>query len=341
MMGTESQPGVIPRSVDNVFKFIKNAVTKEFLLRISYIEIYNETIKDLLNPSNDNLKIHEDRIRGVYVTPLTEEVVTSPEDVFKIIRKGEANRHISATDYNLHSSRSHTVFQMIIESKERNSTSITMMNGRRRTLSTNRNGLTKEPIKISQLNLIDLAGSEKAASNEERRKEGAYINKSLLTLGTVISKLTENGKSTAHIPYRDSKLTRILQTSLSGLAKVAVICTISPSASAVEESINTLKFASRVKRITIHAKNDDIMDDKALLQKYRGEIAELKTKLQSTTEVLRKEKEMTQTMLAAERREHEEQLRQMRNVRTTLKERYSLFNKQGKKNLMSRFTDQN
>ncbi|CEG78527.1 hypothetical protein RMATCC62417_13123 [Rhizopus microsporus] len=321
MMGTESQPGVIPRSVDNVFKFIKNAVTKEFLLRISYIEIYNETIKDLLNPSNDNLKIHEDRIRGVYVTPLTEEVVTSPEDVFKIIRKGEANRHISATDYNLHSSRSHTIFQMIIESKERNSTSITMMNGRRRTLSTNRNGLTKEPIKISQLNLIDLAGSEKAASNEERRKEGAYINKSLLTLGTVISKLTENGKSAAHIPYRDSKLTRILQTSLSGLAKVAVICTISPSASAIEESINTLKFASRVKRITIHAKNDDIMDDKALLQKYRGEIAELKTKLQSTTEVLRKEKEMTQTMLAAERREHEEQLRQMRNVRTTLKER--------------------
>lgn len=136
-------------------------------------------------------------------------------------------------------------------------------------------------------------------------------------------------------------MTRILQTSLSGLAKVAVICTISPSVSAIEESINTLKFASRVKRITTHAKNDDIMDDKALLQKYRGEIAELKTKLQSTTEVLRKEKEMTQTMLAAERREHEEQLRQMRNVRTTLKERYSLFNKKGKKYLTPRFTDQN
>ncbi|OAD08586.1 hypothetical protein MUCCIDRAFT_119008, partial [Mucor lusitanicus CBS 277.49] len=264
----ETEPGVIPRSVDNVFDFIKKACRLEFLLRVSYLEIYNETIKDLLNPSNDNLKIHQDKIRGVYVTPLTEEVVTSPEDVLRIIERGEANRHISSTDYNLHSSRSHTLFQMVIESRERIAPA---------TVPTILHRLT-----ALCKNLIDLAGSEKAASDQDRRKEGSYINKSLLTLGTVISKLTDpsTGKSPSHIPYRDSKLTRILQTALSGLAKVAVICTISPSN--LEESLNTLKFASRVKRITTHAKNDEVMDDKALLQKYRTEIVELKSKLQST-----------------------------------------------------------
>ncbi|KAL9548633.1 hypothetical protein MBANPS3_005588 [Mucor bainieri] len=297
------------------------AITREFLLRVSYLEIYNETIKDLLNPSNDNLKIHQDKIRGVYVTPLTEEVVTSPEDVLRIIERGEANRHISSTDYNLHSSRSHTLFQMVIESRERSSTSTSLASHRRTLTSTgygHHAARSKETVRISQLNLIDLAGSEKAASDQDRRKEGSYINKSLLTLGTVISKLTDpnTGKSPSHIPYRDSKLTRILQTALSGLAKVAVICTISPSN--LEESVNTLKFAARVKRITTHAKNDEVMDDKALLQKYRTEIVELKSKLQSTADLLQKEKE---SALIAERRDHDQQMKLMRNTRNAMKER--------------------
>ncbi|CEP08969.1 hypothetical protein [Parasitella parasitica] len=283
-MGNETEPGVIPRSVDNVFDFIKKAITREFLLRVSYLEIYNETIKDLLNPSNNNLKIQQDRIRGVYVTPLTEEVVTCPEDVLRIIRKGEV---VVAIRY----------FKW-------------------RTLTTTGYGMNS--LKSKETNLIDLAGSEKAASDQDRRKEGSYINKSLLTLGTVISKLTDPniGKSPNHIPYRDSKLTRILQTALSGHAKVAVICTISPSI--MEESLNTLKFASRVKRITTHAKNDEVMDDKALIQKYRNEIVELKSKLQSTAEVLQKEKE---SAIIAERRDHDEQMKHMRNVRKTMKER--------------------
>ncbi|KAI8080836.1 P-loop containing nucleoside triphosphate hydrolase protein [Gilbertella persicaria] len=324
--GNETEPGVIPRSVHNVFDFIKKAVTREFLLRVSYLEIYNETIKDLLNPSNDNLKVHQDKIRGIYVSPLTEEVVTTPEDVMRIIERGEANRHISSTDYNLHSSRSHTMFQMIIESRERSSTS-TQLSSHRRTLTSVGYGVNgmkpKELVKISQLNLIDLAGSEKAASNEERRKEGSYINKSLLTLGTVISKLTEtsNGKPPAHIPFRDSKLTRILQTALTGQAKVAVICAISPSLNSVEESINTLKFASRVKRITIHAKNDAVMNDKALLQKYQSEIVELKSKLQSTAEVLQQEKEKTESAILAERMDHEQQMQRMQTIRNVMKER--------------------
>ncbi|KAI8372322.1 kinesin family member 11 [Choanephora cucurbitarum] len=324
MIGNESEPGIIPRSVHNVFEYIKKAITREFLLRVSYLEIYNETIKDLLNPSNDNLKIHQDKVRGVFVSPLTEEVVTTPDDVLRIIERGEANRHISSTDFNLHSSRSHTMFQVIIESRERSSTSTQLSNFKRTLTSSGFGGSkSKELVKISQLNLIDLAGSEKAASNEERRKEGSYINKSLLTLGTVISKLTEssNSKFPTHIPFRDSKLTRILQTALTGQAKVAVICAISPSISSIEESINTLKFASRVKRITIHAKNDAVMDDKALLQKYQSEIVELKSKLQSTADILEQEKQKTESAIMAERMDHEQQMQRMQAIRNVMKER--------------------
>ncbi|KAI7873353.1 P-loop containing nucleoside triphosphate hydrolase protein [Mucor mucedo] len=322
-MGTETEPGVIPRSVENVFAFIKKAITREFLLRVSYIEIYNETIRDLLNPSNDNFRISKDSVRGVYVSPLTEEVVTCPQDVMKMIQRGEANRHISSTDYNLHSSRSHTIFQMIIESRERNSTSTATIHHRRTLTQSGYGTKSKETVKISQLNLIDLAGSEKAATNEERRKEGAFINKSLLTLGTVISKLTEASNRShhgpkPHIPYRDSKLTRILETALSGMAKVAVLCTMSPSLQALEESVNTLKFATRVKKITIHAKNDEVMDDKALIQKYRVEIEQLKSKL--------KEQELN-SLAVSERRDHEQKIKQMLNVRDTLKERIDQLTK--------------
>ncbi|KAI9311304.1 P-loop containing nucleoside triphosphate hydrolase protein [Dichotomocladium elegans] len=284
--GTESEPGVIPRSVESVFQYIEKATDKEFVLRVSYLEIYNETIRDLLAPANDNLKIHEDKRRGIYVSPLTEEVVTSPMDVMSIIEKGEANRHISTTDYNLHSSRSHTIFQMIIESRNRGPNSLTSLS--------QRSPLRKEAMKISQLNLIDLAGSEKAATNTDRRKEGSYINKS----------------NAGHVPFRDSKLTRILQPALSGQAKVVVICTISPASNSIEESANTLKFASRV------------LNDRALLQKYRGEITELKNKLDAANDVLRQEKENSMSLITAERaQKHEQQMRQMRLVRAALKDR--------------------
>ncbi|KAI8335116.1 P-loop containing nucleoside triphosphate hydrolase protein [Chlamydoabsidia padenii] len=319
-MGTESQPGIIPRAVGEIFSYIQKTVNNEFLLRVSYLEIYNETIRDLLAPETTNINIHETKQRGIYVAPLTEEVVTCSQDVLNIIQRGEGNRHISTTDYNLHSSRSHTIFQMVIESRQRsNNDTRSFVSQHPKTLVHPKD--QKTSVKISQLNLIDLAGSEKAASNQERRKEGAFINKSLLTLGTVISKLTETGKSVGHIPYRDSKLTRILQPSLSGHAKVVVICTISPYILAVDESINTLKFATRVKKIVLSAKNNAVMDDKALLQQYRGEIMDLKSKLETANQVLLKEKESNKSMITAERKQYEEELSQMRLVRKTLKER--------------------
>ncbi|CAG8439295.1 10374_t:CDS:10 [Funneliformis mosseae] len=313
--GTDSQPGVIPQAVECVFNYIRECQEKEFLLRVSYMEIYNETVRDLLSPETEDLRIHEDKRRGVYVSPLKEVVVSTPKQVLKEIMKGEANRHMSATDWNERSSRSHTIFQMVIESTAKGLSPPTAH--RYTTAGPKMSGAS---VSLSVLNLIDLAGSEKATTSADRRKEGAYINKSLLTLGTVISKLTDSNGG--HIPFRDSKLTRILQNSLSGNARVSVICTISPSAINIEESQNTLKFAARVKKVVTKAHTNAVMDDKALLQKYRIEIEELKAKLEITNVSNDKEKESELSqMLAQEKAKHEEQMMEAQLVRTALKER--------------------
>ncbi|KAJ3219906.1 hypothetical protein HDU67_008435 [Dinochytrium kinnereticum] len=320
MMGVDEQPGIIPQAIDDVFSFIREQKgDKEYLLRVAYLEIYNETIRDLLAPEQKDLRIHEDRKRGVYVSPLKEEIVTTPKQVMKVIQRGEQNRHFGSTDYNEHSSRSHTIFQMVIESRDKNSGVVSPP-------AMKRAGITsvsrlRGSVTISQLNLIDLAGSEKAASDVDRRKEGAYINRSLLTLGNVISKLTEDKNST-HIPYRDSKLTRILQSSLSGNARVSVVATISPSTTNWEETNNTLKFAERVKRVQIKAHLNQVLDEKALIQKYKMEIADLRNKLERTNELLERERQLQeQDSQKSLRQQYEEQLHESQLVRTALKER--------------------
>lgn len=341
MTGTENQPGITPRAVEDVFKYIHENSEREFLLRVSYLEIYNESIRDLLSPEAIDLRIHEDRRRGVYVSPLKEEIVTTPSQVMRILQRGDYQRHTSTTDYNTHSSRSHSIFQIVIESRERAPTAPlspthtgspvagSAPGGRRMSF-----GLRPpSAVRVSQLNLIDLAGSEKASSDAERRKEGAYINKSLLTLGTVISRLTDDKGS--HIPFRDSKLTRILQSSLSGNARVSVICTISPSLINVEESHNTLKFAARVKKIVTRAHTNQVMDDKALLEKYRLEISELRAQLLLTTAAAAEASSMggggvaidkdthaeLSHLLERERLKHEEEMMEMNMVRNALKKR--------------------
>ncbi|KAI9032256.1 P-loop containing nucleoside triphosphate hydrolase protein [Hyaloraphidium curvatum] len=327
MTGMDDQPGIIPQAVDDVFEYIRlqRNDAKEYLVRVSYLEIYNEQIRDLLQPDFTDLRILEDKRRGVYVSPLKEEIVTSAKQVLQVIQRGEINRHTSTTDYNEYSSRSHTIFQMVIESREQNTPQSSTKSS---PLLPSHGASAKADgtVRVSQLNLIDLAGSEKAATDADRRKEGAYINKSLLTLGTVISRLTEAPKvaasgasSTAlaalgHIPYRDSKLTRILQSSLSGNAKISVICTVSPTASSFEESNNTLKFAARVKHVVLNAKANRILDDKALIQKYRNEIAELRHKLAII-------ETMKDNELKLEKRRFERQIVEEQMIRTTLKER--------------------
>ncbi|CAA0382124.1 unnamed protein product [Arabidopsis thaliana] len=261
MHGDQRSPGIIPLAVKDAFSIIQETPNREFLLRISYMEIYNEVVNDLLNPAGHNLRIREDK-QGTFVEGIKEEVVLSPAHALSLIAAGEEQRHVGSTNFNLLSSRSHTIFTLTIESSP---------------LGDKSKG---EAVHLSQLNLVDLAGSEssKVETSGVRRKEGSYINKSLLTLGTVISKLTDVRAS--HVPYRDSKLTRILQSSLSGHDRVSLICTVTPASSSSEETHNTLKFAHRAKHIEIQAEQNKIIDEKSLIKKYQREIRQLKEELE-------------------------------------------------------------
>nr|AMS24220.1 kinesin 7-Ic protein [Marsilea vestita] len=260
MHGDQKSPGIIPLAVKDVFNFIQDTPGREYLLRVSYLEIYNEVINDLLNPTQTNLRIREDA-QGTYVEGVKEEVVLSASHALSLIASGEEHRHVASNNFNLVSSRSHTIFTMTIES------------------SAHSPDADDEDVTLSLLNLIDLAGSEssKTETTGLRRKEGSFINKSLLTLGTVIGKLSE-GKPT-HVPFRDSKLTRLLQSSLSGHGRVSLICTITPASAYYEETHNTLKFAHRAKRVEIQAASNKIIDEKSLIKKYQKEITVLKEEL--------------------------------------------------------------
>ncbi|XP_051982459.1 LOW QUALITY PROTEIN: centromere-associated protein E [Xyrauchen texanus] len=273
MMGSEHNPGVIPLAMADVFKTIKNCPKKEFLLRVSYMEIYNETVTDLLCDSwkRKPLEIREGNYKNVYVADLTEEMVTSPEQVLSWITKGEKNRHYGKTKMNQRSSRSHTIFRMILESRERSDPA---------------SGENAEgAIIVSHLNLVDLAGAERASqtgAEGARFKEGCNINRSLFTLGQVIKKLSDESQK-GFLNYRDSKLTRILQNSLGGNAKTVIICTITPAT--VDETVSTLQFASAAKRMKNDPHVTEVSDEGALLRRYRNEIVDLKRRLQEVSSV--------------------------------------------------------
>lgn len=263
------EPGMIPRAVNDLFQGIcQGSAQREYLIRVSYLEIWNEIVRDLLEPKNQP-NVRDDRRRGanaVLVAPLHEEVVTSPAGVFKLLARGEANRHMGATDWNERSSRSHTCFKITIESWDRELGAM-------------------RPYRVSELSLIDLAGSERHSTHTlQRRTEGGNINKSLLSLGKVIFALSE--KNAGHVPYRDSKLTRILQNSLSGRARIAVVCTLNPSPAMVEESLGTLNFARRIKHVRVRASINEFEGDMsaldeshALLARYREEMSTLRAQV--------------------------------------------------------------
>nr|XP_019594443.1 PREDICTED: centromere-associated protein E isoform X2 [Rhinolophus sinicus] len=268
MMGSEDYLGVIPRAIHDIFQKIKKFPDREFLLRVSYMEIYNETITDLLcnTQKMKPLVIREDFSRNVYVSDLTEEVVYTPEMALKWITKGEKNRHYGITKMNQRSSRSHTIFRMILESREKGEPS-------------NCEG----SVKVSHLNFVDLAGSERAAQTGAegvRLKEGCNINRSLFILGQVIKKLSD-GQVGGFINYRDSKLTRILQNSLGGNAKTRIICTITPVY--FDETLSTLQFASTAKYMKNTPYVNEVSSDEALLKRYRKEIMDLKKQLEEVS----------------------------------------------------------
>ncbi|KIW07862.1 uncharacterized protein PV09_01777 [Verruconis gallopava] len=237
MMGSMDDPeqkGIIPRITEQIFAAIQNGSdTIDWLLRVSYMEIYMEQIRDLLKPANSNLPIHEEKGKGVYVKGLTELYVQSAEEVYEIMRVGGEARKVASTNMNQESSRSHSIFVINVEQENRE---------------------TKSK-KSGTLFLVDLAGSEKVGktgASGQTLEEAKKINKSLSALGMVINALTD-GKS-SHIPYRDSKLTRILQESLGGNSRTTLIICCSPSSFNDQETLSTLRFGTRAKAIKNKAK---------------------------------------------------------------------------------------
>lgn len=361
MQGTANQPGTIPLAITDIFSYIRENPDREFLLRVSYLEIYNEKIFDLLNASTpgtqqEEIKLREDSKRGVYASPLKEEIVQSPNQLLRVISRGDQARRTGSTQFNARSSRSHAVVQIVVESRER-------VSGPGASDPRRSDRVLPGGVLVSTLSLIDLAGSEKAAANKERRTEGGHINKSLLTLGTVIARLTgdedkEDGakpadkeKSLKHLPYRDSKLTRLLQPALSGDSLVSILCTIqlsSASTSAAStgahtgETLNTLKFASRAKNnIVSHAKKNESNtsgdpNSRALLDRYRAEIQELRAQLEAQNKAkadaeerdeIEQDRRKEVELERQERTRHEEQMLEMQLARTALKERIGHLNR--------------
>ncbi|EFJ44133.1 CENPE type kinesin-like protein [Volvox carteri f. nagariensis] len=251
-MGTPEAPGIIQRGLMDIFELIAEKEDRDFLLRFSFLEIYNENVTDLLSPEKvpKPLLIKEDRVVGPVVLGLSEEIVTCPEDVLRLLRQGEARRHVAASKMNERSNRSHTVSRMVLESRPAGC-----------------EVSTSTPVIVSNLVLVDLAGSEsvaKTGAEGERLKESSCINKSLLALGEVVFKLSEGALAAgAHIPYRDSKLTRILKPSLGGNCKTMIICTVNPAARHTEESHRTLRFACRAKRVVNTVVVQEVMSETA------------------------------------------------------------------------------
>lgn len=263
-----AQRGLISRSFDHIFEAMSVTSGIRYLPLVSYLEIYNENIRDLLNPSisSSTLVLKEQPNEGVVVQNLSTHAVHSAEECEQLLAIGTKNRMVGATLMNAGSSRSHSIFIINLEQ-------ITTSNGCA-------NGSDDiATIKKGKLNLVDLAGSERQAktgATGDRLKEATKINLSLSALGNVISALVD-GKS-KHIPYRDSKLTRLLQDSLGGNTKTIMIACISPAEFNYDETLSTLRYASRAKNISNKPViNEDPKD--AMLREYQAEILQLKTQL--------------------------------------------------------------
>lgn len=259
MMGTSIEDdkgkGITPRIVEQIFtSILSSPPTIEYTVRVSYMEIYMERIRDLLAPQNDNLPVHEEKNRGVYVKGLLEIYVSSVEEVFEVMKRGGNARAVAATNMNQESSRSHSIFVITVTQKN----------------------LETGSMKSGQLFLVDLAGSEKVGktgASGQTLEEAKKINKSLSALGMVINALTD-GKS-SHIPYRDSKLTRILQESLGGNSRTTLIINCSPSSYNDAETLSTLRFGMRAKSIKNKAKVNAELSPaelKAMLAKAKSNI---------------------------------------------------------------------
>jgi len=277
MLGSSSVAGLCHLSLKDIFQRKKEKTLSEVLIHVSYVEIYNESIRDLLIPkdkdSNVYLDLREDPIKGVSLSGATEIRVDCVEEVMNLLFQGNKRRMTEATNANQTSSRSHAVFQITVA------------------ISPKTKDINIERIS-GKLSLIDLAGSERGTVTENRGmrlREGAKINQSLLALANCINALGDRTKKGSFVPYRDSKLTRMLKDSLGGNCKTVMLVTTAPTSSQFEETVNTLKYANRAKNITTKPVENKklvefhIAEYKSIINELRTEIDLLRQKAKTST----------------------------------------------------------
>ncbi|WVN86133.1 uncharacterized protein L203_101294 [Cryptococcus depauperatus CBS 7841] len=265
--------GIVPRVLHRLFNILESTPDSEYSVKCSYVELYNEELRDLLareykgDQNTGGLKLYEDGKKGVMIQGLEETGVRNLKEALVMLEKGVHRRQTAETKMNTESSRSHTIFSITIHVKE---------------IGKERGG--EDMLRIGKFNLVDLAGSEaigRSGATDKRAREAGMINQSLLTLGRVISALVEKG---SHIPYRESKLTRLLQDSLGGKTKTCIVATVSPTRSNMEETLSTLDYAIRAKSIRNRPEINAHLTKAGLLKEYIGDIERLKAELAATRE---------------------------------------------------------
>eukprot|EP01122_Echinamoeba_exundans_P016385 TRINITY_DN8281_c0_g1_i1.p1 TRINITY_DN8281_c0_g1~~TRINITY_DN8281_c0_g1_i1.p1 ORF type:complete len:853 (+),score=182.29 TRINITY_DN8281_c0_g1_i1:169-2727(+) len=269
MIGNKENPGVMVLTMQELFAAMEDQTNTTYDVSISYLEIYNETIRDLLVKASKPLDLRESADAGVQVAGLSSHKPSSADEVLQLLEVGNSRRCQSATGANAQSSRSHAVLQICVEKRDRTAN-------------------VSSEVKMGKLSLIDLAGSERASRTKTRGQqlvEGANINKSLLALGNCINALGQDYKEGKYVPYRNSKLTRLLKDSLGGNCKTVMIANVSPSSLSYEDTYNTLNYANRAKNIKTKVHTNQInvkahvSEYKELIDRLRAEIAELKGKM--------------------------------------------------------------
>lgn len=303
MIGAGETRGVLDLAAADLFRIMSERSDRVFLVRVSFVEIYNEVIRDLLSDASDpTVSIREDPRKGVYCEA-SEHGVTDYDSISWALKKGASRRTVESTAMNDTSSRSHTIFKLVVESKANAVTGVE----------------SDESVLVASLNLVDLAGSESVrhtGATGQRAKEGGKINQSLLSLSRVIHALSQPGQ---HVSYRDSKLTRLLQPSLSGNAKMSIICCITAAERYLEETRSTLQFASRAKLVVTHAVVNEVLDEGAQIRKLTKELNALKEKQSSTTI-----DEVEHNKLEAEKKEMMDRLFDLENEKNVQKVRVPL-----------------
>ncbi|XP_043258345.1 kinesin-like protein Klp61F [Colletes gigas] len=313
---SDSTAGMIPRSLSHIFDELQLLQAPEHTIRVSFLELYNEELFDLLSANDDGSKIrlYEDTSRkgAVIIHGLEEVTINSKSEVHKFLEMGLLRRQTAATLMNANSSRSHTVFSITVHMKENT------IDG-------------EEVLKTGKLNLVDLAGSEnigRSGSIDKRAREAGCVNQSLLTLGRVITALVEGAP---HVPYRESKLTRLLQESLGGRTKTSIIATVSPASINLEETLSTLDYAHRAKNITNRPEVNQKLSKKEFINQYTAEIERLRRDLLATRDktgiyVPNENYNEMQTLLSQQTKEIEEKNNQIKALEKVMEDKEKIYN---------------